>query len=86
VQCEKKTAPEPFSPEIHGSSQKCKAQRATFILLSAPQKPVLPEFLSTLHSLRHNLQAEYSSLFTYFTSLLKYCTINHLKTQLFCAK
>ena len=38
----KKMAPEPDSPEMGGSSQKCSAERATRNVAPAPQNPASP--------------------------------------------
>jgi putative uncharacterized protein (fragment) len=49
-QPEKNTAPEPAAPERHGSSQKCRAARATRSLSDSLQKPA-----ALLRSMPHRL-------------------------------
>ena len=57
VQPEKKTAPEPHSPEMGGSSQKWSAERAASGRAPMPQKPVLPWARSAPQRLGQSAQA-----------------------------
>ena len=56
---EKKTVPDPPFPDIDGSSQACRAARATFTRSVAPQKPISPAVRSTRHARGQRLQARY---------------------------
>ena len=56
---EKNTVPEPFVPEMHGSSQKCSAARATRSRSPTPQAPGL--FVRSIpHFLGHRIQFLYA--------------------------
>ena len=60
VQAEKKMAPEPASPEMGGSSQKCRAERATRRLDVAPQAPRAPAARFAPHERGQRWQEAYS--------------------------
>ena len=66
---EKKIAPDPASPEMGGSSQKCSAARATHTVAFAPHAPRRPSARRAPQARGHSRQASYAPVETVMASL-----------------
>ena len=54
---EKNTAPDPWLPEMQGSSQKCRAALAAVSSIPCPQKPFFPDIRFAWHCRGQSVQS-----------------------------